>query len=141
MARKPAFDLTAEKINQRRGENWEEHYEFRRFALTHPRREEIGRAVATLPRPSLGVTGGAVVCGKAWAACSTHDAAQFLEIGKLYGVSYWMLLWWYWTTEGWQEFNDLWANLPEVVHIPLCTTGEVVHICTQGEYVHSVYEP
>lgn len=49
-------------------------------------------------------------------------------------LDYFLVCPWYWTAEGWQEFQRQWANLPEpwdFVHSPMCTTEynkAVVHI-------------
>lgn len=49
-------------------------------------------------------------------------------------LDYFLVCPWYWSADGWAEFQRLWANLPEpvdFVHSPLCTTKynmAVVHI-------------
>lgn len=132
-------------VNKCRAEWYALHFETRQEALTHPKRIVIASSVATLPKPELTIFGAAGFNGKSM----FHYFSNTVEMGGYYVLSRsltpWVdvscLFWWYWSDAGWEAFEKLWQNLPEVVHMDVCTNGKVIHIGTQVEYCNPAGQP
>lgn len=125
-------------VNQARAEAYQSHFEYRQFARNYARSADVLKMLQYLPRPTLNVFGAAALSGKSFAAYPTtaSEVGGYYEVAAHCDLAADQLFWWYWVEDGWREFERLWDELPEVVHIPLCTTSKVVHICTQGKHVY-----
>jgi hypothetical protein len=125
------------EVNQIRADNYVYHFQRRQLARNHPEREHIAQLVAALPKPMLNIYGVAAFEGKASWPIQSHYMRPYFELWKRLGQNFELELeYWYWSDEGWADFEKLWQALPEFVNIPLCTTGKNVHICTQEEYLN-----
>jgi hypothetical protein len=51
---------------------------------------------------------------------------EIIDIAIRLRVESWYIGWWYWSDEGWREFEKLWADLPEVINNPLWISRQVV---------------
>lgn len=101
-----------------RAENYQEHFQFRQFASVHPHRDTVAKMVQALPAPSLNRYGAAsfpTSRGRSFAAHSTRELDAFYALGAQLGIDAWMLLSWYWSDDGWAEFQRCWQALPETV--------------------------
>jgi hypothetical protein len=122
-------------VTQHRAENYVHHFQRRQLARNHPDREGIALLVAALPKPMLNIYGVVAFEGKASWPTSSHYMRPYFELGKRLGFDL-DLEYWYWSDQGWDDFEKLWQALPDFVNIPLCTTDKVVHIRTQDEFVN-----
>ena len=125
-------------VNDLRGQNYQAHFRARAFVQALPERSLMVSFVAQLERPRLGIFGNTEFAGDRDGLFSFAGALwllpepyyQLARHFKLLDPG--LLVYWYW--DGWADLEAQWSELPEVVHIPLCTTSRVVHICTQAEY-------
>lgn len=125
-------------VNKCRAEWYSEHFDIRQMALHYPLRVSVCRSVDLLPRPALTIYGAPAFRGRS----SFHYFSDTFEMEGYYKLSRSLspyldvsqLFWWYWSDAGWSAFERLWQELPEVVHMQVCTTGKVVHIRTQESY-------
>lgn len=130
-------------INAIRAKFYAENFSYRQFARNHPERENIARLVKSLPQPTLTVYGAPGFEDKidvSWPSSSKY-MLPYYELCKKTGVDVPNLYFWYWSDEGWKEFERLWQGLPDLVHIDLCTNSRVVHICTQEVYANPAGKP
>lgn len=131
MSRKKA--VTVIDVNQHRAENYASHFQCRQRALVDPNREEISKLVAHLPKPTLNIYGVPAFEGKVMWPTTSHYFQSYFELHKKLGFEL-DLEYWYWSDAGWAEFEKQWQELPEVIHMELCTNGKVIHISTQETY-------
>ena len=109
--------------------NWyQAHFSRRQFALAHPAKERasVARACQHI-RPVLTIYGGEHL--------PKEQENEIIDLGISLKIESWFIGWWYWSDEGWREFEKLWADLPEVVHMPLCTNRTLVHSSYTGNLV------
>lgn len=113
-------DSTVIDIHVSRANWYQAHFSRRQFALAHPARERasVARACQHI-RPTLTIYGGECL-----PKCQEDE---IIDIGIGLKIESWFVGWWYWSDEGWREFERLWAELPEPVHTPLCTNRILVH--------------
>lgn len=143
MPRKPK-NVTVD-VNKERAANYAEHFSYRQYAKAHPDYAALGyktKVACDAIRGTLGLSiyGGPTINGLPDAGQPFEIRQEMFDLARLTSIPHWKLYWWYWSDEGWEQFQMLWQNLPEVVHMvvpnPLCTSGGVIHICTHKEYVY-----
>jgi hypothetical protein len=119
MARK-IRSVTFQELEIARADNYRSHYERREFVKTWPADllAKYQAAVAQAPQAVLSLAGADHY--------SDDDLTRLVEVANQYGVDAWLLNAWYLFPQGWEIFQSEWANLPELVHIGLCTTRKVV---------------
>lgn len=130
-------------LNSIRAKFYASHFEARQMARNHPERENIARLVASLPKAELTVYGAPGFEGKIdamWPIQSIYMLPRY-ELAARIKVEPISLYTWYWSDEGWAEFEKLWRNLPENVHMLLCTNQRVIHISTQETYCDPAGQP
>lgn len=115
-------------VNQVRADNYQSHFQKRRFvqALDEGFRVQAWKSIEYLPRTDLNIFGVDNY--------QPDDWDEILKVSVRLHLEPCYCIWWWWSDTGWAAFQELWQNLPEVVHIPLCTTDQVVLLCTQAEY-------
>lgn len=123
-------------VNEHRAENYQYHFQRRQLARVHPDRENIAALVSALPKPTLNTYGVVSFEGKAAWPVNSQYLRPYYDLGKKLGFDL-DLEYWYWSDAGWEEFERQWKELPEVVHMQVCTTGKVVHISTHETYVYA----
>lgn len=107
-------------IQASRARWYKAHMERKQFVSTFAssERKRIARLIAHI-QPQMNVYGGDDF--------TREQLHEIFAIAKGTGIDHWFLCWWFWSDEGLQEFERLWASLPEPVHIPLCTNRTSVH--------------
>jgi hypothetical protein len=125
-------------VNRRRADNYQWHFSCRQYAKNHPYQTEIAACLRSLPRPTLDIFGSECLDGRPVGSYPEQNLEGFFSLAARFGLesACWMM-YWYWSDQGWQEFEMQWQALPEVVHIPMCTNGKVVLFCTQEEYLNA----
>ena len=112
------------ELQWRRAENYQSHFGKRQLALNlSPEIQSRYAGVCRLlPRPArLNVWG--------------VDDYGYTEVGEAvvlavrYGLESRLLLPWYWSDEGWADFQAQWSELPELVHTPCVQPSS----CTQAD--------
>lgn len=128
MPRKPKQEIV--DLNRIRADNYRSHLQKRRFvlALEPGFFAQAVKSIELLPRTDLNIFGVDNY--------QPHEWTQIFKVSIALGLEPAYCNWWWWSDAGWQAFQKLWSELPEVVHIPLCTTNGVVLLCTQDEYVY-----
>ena len=130
-------------VNVMRADNYQSHLKYKAFVHTLPIYKNVLPYVGALLRPRLGLFGNTEfeTESQEYGGTFFFDGAYWLLPESYYRLAQTFdlhepgcLAYWYWTPEGWAELERQWSQLPEVVHIPLCTTRGVVHLRTQVEY-------
>ena len=137
------MQVTTQEIYRIRGDWWQKYVQARQFVRSLPdnRRQAVGRLVDDLNRPKLDhVTGCPLWISDITGRDTTGHPSDAYRLAATFGLDVDFLIWWFWSEEGWRALDNLWQELPEVIHIPLCTKQGVFPSCTHIEYVYAPYE-
>lgn len=120
------------EINVSRGENYQSHYECRRFALAcdDSLRRRVADALLGLPRPTMNVFGAVPM---SYYSPGMWD--DLMQLSTILQIEVEFLVWWYWSEEGWNAFQKDFKDLPELYTAPV-EKSPFVHRPGSLEVVH-----
>jgi hypothetical protein len=119
-------------VHSLRADNYVWHFGARHFARAFPDRVLVARLVERLPRPRLGLFGQEVF--------DDMELGEWLmpvgyyELSNRFDIHPGRLLHWYWSDDGWHDFELLWQELPEAVDLstPLWISTDFIHTHPQA---------